>query len=163
GMLRRVVLRGIFPSPGRLRLLALGGRLYQRSGLQELVRRAGALPKRLKEAEALMPAPSERPFKAPPGEGFRAPAPAKYRVGLQLVEMKDADHCCGSAGIYNLTQPDLSLAFMRQKSENIAATGARTVVSGNPGCMIQLQAGLRQRAYSADVKHIVELLDEAYQ
>jgi glycolate oxidase iron-sulfur subunit len=82
--------------------------------------------------------------------------------GLRLIEMKDADRCCGSAGIYNLTQPELSRVFMNDKSATIAATGADTVASANPGCMIQLRAGLRQRAYRADVKHIVELLDEAY-
>ncbi|MDE3076828.1 MAG: (Fe-S)-binding protein [Chloroflexota bacterium] len=82
--------------------------------------------------------------------------------GLKLVEMKDSDRCCGSAGIYNITQPDLSRAFMEEKSANVAATGADVLVSANPGCMIQMATGLRRRGYPASVKHIVEILDEAY-
>jgi glycolate oxidase iron-sulfur subunit len=83
--------------------------------------------------------------------------------GLRLVEMRDSDRCCGSAGIYNLTQPGLSRRFMADKAQAAAETGAELVVSANPGCIIQLQAGLRQRGTTAAVKHIVEVLDEAYQ
>ncbi|MGH2363379.1 MAG: heterodisulfide reductase-related iron-sulfur binding cluster [Chloroflexota bacterium] len=83
--------------------------------------------------------------------------------GLRLVEMGDSDRCCGSAGIYNITQNELSRRFMAEKSAAAAATGAEVVVSANPGCMIQLAAGLRERGASASVKHIVELLDEAYE
>ncbi|MGH2520565.1 MAG: (Fe-S)-binding protein, partial [Chloroflexota bacterium] len=83
--------------------------------------------------------------------------------GVRLVEMKDSDRCCGSAGIYNISQPELSHRIGQEKCANAAATGATTVVSANPGCMIQLEAGLRERAYPAEVKHIVEILDDAYQ
>ncbi|HUZ78207.1 MAG TPA: heterodisulfide reductase-related iron-sulfur binding cluster [Chloroflexota bacterium] len=83
--------------------------------------------------------------------------------GLRLVEMRDSDRCCGSAGIYNITQNELSRRFMAEKSAAAAATGAEMVVSANPGCMIQLAAGLRERGASTAVKHIVELLDEAYE
>ena len=83
--------------------------------------------------------------------------------GLDLVEMRDADRCCGSAGIYNITQPELSRRFMAEKAQAAAETGADIVVSGNPGCIIQVQAGLRQRGSRIAVKHIVEILDEAYQ
>lgn len=83
--------------------------------------------------------------------------------GLELVEMKDSDRCCGSAGIYNITQPELSRRFMAEKAESAAATQAEVVVSANPGCMIQLRAGLRQRGLETAVKHIIQVLDEAYQ
>jgi Fe-S oxidoreductase len=315
--IRKLMLRHVFPYRRRLRVLAALGRVYQSSGLQTLVRKARLLPAKLADIESLMPALSERPFDAPPGEWFRAPTSAKYRVGLlsgcimsiafadvdratvrvlnhndcdvfvpaaqtccgalhvhdgdreaarelarrnieafereqldaiivnaagcgammkdygellhddpahaeraaalaarvrdvseflasidfstdfgrvdrtvtyqdachlahgqgvreaprallkaipglRLVEMKDSDRCCGSAGIYNITQPELSRRFMADKAESAAATGADIVVSANPGCMIQLQAGLRQRGCSAAVKHIIEVLDEAY-
>jgi len=83
--------------------------------------------------------------------------------GLKLVEMRDSDRCCGSAGIYNLTQPELSKRFMAEKAQSADDTCAEVVVSANPGCIIQLQAGLRERGSNAAVKHIVEILDEAYQ
>ncbi|HEX6513210.1 MAG TPA: heterodisulfide reductase-related iron-sulfur binding cluster [Chloroflexota bacterium] len=83
--------------------------------------------------------------------------------GLKLVEMRDSDRCCGSAGIYNLTQPELSRRFMAEKAQAAAETNAEVIVSANPGCIIQLQAGLRERGSRASVKHIVEVLDEAYQ
>ncbi|MBV8083386.1 MAG: (Fe-S)-binding protein [Chloroflexi bacterium] len=82
--------------------------------------------------------------------------------GVTLVEMQDSDRCCGSAGIYNITQPELSRSIGAQKGANVAATGADMVVSANPGCMIQLEAGLHVCAYGAAVRHIVEILDEAY-
>jgi glycolate oxidase iron-sulfur subunit len=83
--------------------------------------------------------------------------------GLKLVEMRDSDRCCGSAGIYNIAQPELSRRFMAEKAESAAATGADIVVSANPGCMIQLDGGLRQRGVGTAVKHIVQVLDDAYQ
>jgi glycolate oxidase iron-sulfur subunit len=82
--------------------------------------------------------------------------------GLRLVEMAEADLCCGSAGIYNVTQPALSGALRRRKIEHTLATDATTVVSANPGCMLQLQAGLAEAGSAVSVKHIVELLDESY-
>jgi len=83
--------------------------------------------------------------------------------GLRLVEMAEADLCCGSAGIYNLTAPEMSEALMRRKVANALATGADLIVSANPGCMLQLKAGLQAAGANLPVKHIVELLDEAYQ
>jgi glycolate oxidase iron-sulfur subunit len=316
--LRRVLLRGVFPYPARLRLLGAMAGLYQRTGLQAALRRARWLPRRLAEADALMPRVSDKPFTAPAEGWFRTTSgPARHRVGLlsgcvmsvafadvdqatvrvlarngcdvyaapaqtccgalhahdgdleaarelarrnitafeaqpldaivvnaagcgamlkdygellhddpafaeralafaarvkdvseflagidlnadfgrldcavtyqdachlahgqrvreaprqllraipgvRLVEMRDGDRCCGSAGIYNLTQPELSRTFMADKAGAADATGADVVVSANPGCMIQLQAGLRQRGSRTAVKHIVELLDEAY-
>jgi len=316
--IRRLVLRGIFPHPERLRALGALARLYQRSGLQRLVRRSRLLPNKLADTESLMPAVSDQPFLAPAGGWRSAPGQAAHRVGLlsgcimsiafaevdeatvrvlnrngcdvfvapgqtccgalhahdgdleaaralarrnieaferealeavivnaagcgammkdygellrddptygvlaeafsartrdvseflasidfnrdfgrldcsvtyqdachlahgqrvreaprellraipgvKLIEMRDADRCCGSAGIYNITQPELSRRFMAEKAASAAATGADLVVSANPGCMIQLHAGLRQRGVGVAVKHIVQVLDDAYQ
>ena len=82
--------------------------------------------------------------------------------GVQLVEMAEADLCCGSAGIYNLTNPGLSGDLRRRKVANVLAAEPGVVVSANPGCMLQLQAGLAEAGSSVRVRHIVELLDEAY-
>ncbi|MCC6627211.1 MAG: 4Fe-4S dicluster domain-containing protein [Chloroflexi bacterium] len=84
--------------------------------------------------------------------------------GVRLVEMAESSLCCGSAGVYNVTQPALSRRLMERKSGHALASGADVVVSANPGCLLQLQAGLRA-AGAADrvrVRHVVELLDEAY-
>jgi glycolate oxidase iron-sulfur subunit len=83
--------------------------------------------------------------------------------GLTLVEMKEAQLCCGSAGVYNVVQPEMSDALGRRKVGHALATGADVIASGNPGCMIQLQANLKQAGSSVRVRHIVELLDMAYQ
>ena len=82
--------------------------------------------------------------------------------GLTLVEMPESSLCCGSAGIYNLLQPDMSATLLDRKLDNAAKTGATTIVSANPGCMLQLQSGLRQRAVETEVVHIMTLLDRAY-
>jgi glycolate oxidase iron-sulfur subunit len=86
---------------------------------------------------------------------------AKIR-GLALVEMEESSVCCGSAGIYNLTQPDMAERLQSRKTEAIAKTGATIVATANPGCAIQVAAGLRAAGVRAEVKHIVELLDRAY-
>ncbi|MBV8532089.1 MAG: (Fe-S)-binding protein [Candidatus Eremiobacteraeota bacterium] len=82
--------------------------------------------------------------------------------GLRLVEMNESAVCCGSAGIYNLTQPDMASRLQRRKVEAIRATGATIVATANPGCASQVAAGLRDACYEGTVKHVVELLDEAY-
>lgn len=82
--------------------------------------------------------------------------------GLRLIEMQESAVCCGSAGIYNLTQPEMSARLARRKVEAIRQTGAEIVATANPGCAAQVEAGLRDVRYQASVKHIVELLDDAY-
>lgn len=82
--------------------------------------------------------------------------------GLRLVEMDESAVCCGSAGIYNLTQPDMASRLQRRKVEAICRTGATIVATANPGCAIQVAVGLRRANYGAQVKHVVELLDDAY-
>ncbi len=82
--------------------------------------------------------------------------------GLELVEMKESDWCCGSAGIYNVTQPELSEKILDRKMKNVLATRAETVVASNPGCLIQLEHGLRDRGSPIRTAHPVDLLAEAY-
>jgi glycolate oxidase iron-sulfur subunit len=88
--------------------------------------------------------------------------------GLELIEMRDSDKCCGSAGIYNVTQYDMSMRILDHKMERVAETGAGCVASGNPGCHIQLQLGIKRSGLNEDrdepveVVHLVELLDQAY-
>jgi glycolate oxidase iron-sulfur subunit len=80
--------------------------------------------------------------------------------GLSIVEIPDGDRCCGAAGTYALTQPELSEALLREKTEAIASTGAAVVASANPGCSMQLGAGLTGSAI--EIVHPVQLLDRAY-
>ena len=82
--------------------------------------------------------------------------------GLERVEMNESAVCCGSAGLYNLTEPDMAQRLQARKIGNIEATGATIVATANPGCAAQVAAGLRAAGIQAGVKHIVELLDEAY-
>ena len=82
--------------------------------------------------------------------------------GLKLVELKESDFCCGSAGVYNLLYPDLAQQFLDRKIERIKETGADVVASGNPGCTLQIEKGLKERGLNIRVLHPVELLDSAY-
>jgi glycolate oxidase iron-sulfur subunit len=82
--------------------------------------------------------------------------------GIELVEMKLADHCCGSAGIYNLLHPEIAGELLAEKMEHARATGADVIVTANPGCILQLRAGVEQFGTGQQVLHVVELLDRAY-
>jgi glycolate oxidase iron-sulfur subunit len=82
--------------------------------------------------------------------------------GLEVVPLVEADWCCGSAGTYNVTQPDLARSILERKVANIVRTGADTVVTANPGCLMQIQSGLRQAGSNVRVVHLLDLLDEAY-
>ena len=82
--------------------------------------------------------------------------------GVTYVELADADHCCGSAGIYNFLHPELARPLQRKKVENILATGARIVATGNPGCLAWIQQGMPDGMEAPEVVHPVELLDRAY-
>lgn len=81
--------------------------------------------------------------------------------GIELVELSEADVCCGSAGSYNLTEPEMARRLRERKVDRIAATGAACVVAANPGCALQIRAGLAARGLDVRVAHTVELLDEA--
>ena len=83
-------------------------------------------------------------------------------IGCQLVEIPHADQCCGSAGIYNVVQNELSMKILEAKMDDISSVSADVLATGNVGCMIQLRAGAAQRKMNLPVKHVVELLEEAY-
>ena len=82
--------------------------------------------------------------------------------GLSFVEMPGADICCGSAGIYNLVETEMSAAILASKMASVNSTHAAIVATANPGCMLQLEAGVRQHGSKQRVMHVVELLDLAY-
>jgi glycolate oxidase iron-sulfur subunit len=82
--------------------------------------------------------------------------------GLTLVPLQGSEHCCGSAGIYNLVEPEVSNRVLEQKLAHIAETRAPLVATGNPGCMMQIGAGLHQASIAARVIHPVDLLDASY-
>jgi len=98
------------------------------------------------------------------GQGIRAQPRALIAQipGIELVEMQDADRCCGSAGIYNITQPEISMQVLDEKMHSVAATRPEIIVSANPGCIMQLQLGARRAGVKARVMHVMDLLDEAY-
>ncbi len=82
--------------------------------------------------------------------------------GLRLVPLVDNDQCCGSAGIYNLVEPTISDLVLTPKLANIAASGAPVVATGNPGCLMQIGAGLIRSGSTTQLRHPVELLDASY-
>jgi glycolate oxidase iron-sulfur subunit len=82
--------------------------------------------------------------------------------GLELREMQLPDLCCGSAGIYNVMNTNMSLALLRKKMDAVNATGAQWIITANPGCMLQLTAGVRKFGRGQKVLHVVEALDRAY-
>ncbi|MDE2180927.1 MAG: (Fe-S)-binding protein, partial [candidate division NC10 bacterium] len=82
--------------------------------------------------------------------------------GLRFVELQESDFCCGSAGIYNLLHPEVAQQLLDRKIERIKATQADIVISGNPGCSLQIEKGLRERGLAIRVMHPVELLDWSY-
>ena len=81
-------------------------------------------------------------------------------AGTNFVELPESDVCCGSAGSYNLTEPAMAARLQRRKIENILKTGAKVVVTTNPGCLLQIRAGLRQAgAMDVEAVHIADYLD----
>ncbi len=83
--------------------------------------------------------------------------------GLELREMQESALCCGSAGIYNITQPDMAARLGARKVKHALATGAEVIATGNPGCAVQLVGELQRQGKPVQVRYIIELLDEAYQ
>ncbi|HEV8341283.1 MAG TPA: heterodisulfide reductase-related iron-sulfur binding cluster [Candidatus Binatia bacterium] len=82
--------------------------------------------------------------------------------GIQFTEMNASDRCCGSAGIYNLTHPEMSQELLREKMEAIAQTSAQAVIAPNPGCMLQLRYGAKRYGPPVQVFHLMDLLERAY-
>jgi glycolate oxidase iron-sulfur subunit len=86
----------------------------------------------------------------------------KMIPGLDLVELKQPDRCCGSAGVYNIVQSDTADAVLDMKMADIAGTGADLIIASNTGCHMQLMAGVRRAGMKAKVVHVVEVLDMSY-
>ncbi len=81
--------------------------------------------------------------------------------GVELVEVEGADECCGSAGVYNLTQRELSMEILDRKMERVRRAELDVLVTGNPGCLFQLQYGARRHGLTLEVVHIAEFLARA--
>jgi glycolate oxidase iron-sulfur subunit len=82
--------------------------------------------------------------------------------GLRLVPLEESEICCGAAGTYNLTQPEMSERLGRRKMDYIEATGAEMVATGNVGCILQIARKVKERGRPIEVVHPVDLLDRAY-
>jgi glycolate oxidase iron-sulfur subunit len=144
--------------------------------------RAAAVAARVRDVSELLAAAGPRPGTAP-GEAAGVTGAVTYdapchlmhaqrvvappiavlnAAGVTLVPLADADQCCGSAGIYNLIEPETSDAVLAPKLARIAETGAALVATGNPGCLMQIGAGLQRAGSAARVVHPVELLDASY-
>ncbi len=98
------------------------------------------------------------------GQKIRA-APRKLLAqvpGLEFRELPASDTCCGSAGIYNVVHNEMAMALLEKKMEQINRTGADLIVTANPGCLLQLRAGVGFYGKGQRVAHVVEVLDEAY-
>ncbi|HKY52152.1 MAG TPA: heterodisulfide reductase-related iron-sulfur binding cluster [Candidatus Limnocylindria bacterium] len=96
------------------------------------------------------------------GQRIRAQPRALLRAidGVTLLDIADAERCCGSAGIYNVTHPDLSRELQRQKVAAILEARPDVVVSANPGCILQVAAGLRAAGSNVPVVHVMRFLDD---
>jgi glycolate oxidase iron-sulfur subunit len=95
-------------------------------------------------------------------QGVReAPRELLRGAGYEPVELERAGRCCGAAGVYAFTQPELSQQLARDRVEAIRASGAAVVSCGNPGCALQLRSGLREAGLDVRVAHPAELVAEA--
>ena len=82
--------------------------------------------------------------------------------GVELVEMRHPEICCGAAGLYSTLEPSMSNRILQEKLDDLATTRADVVVSANPGCQMQLESGLKARGSKMKVQHVTELLASAY-
>ncbi len=98
------------------------------------------------------------------GQGVQAEPRQLIRdiPGVDWTELHEAEVCCGSAGSYNLTEPELAGRLAARKAKNVIATGADVLVTGNPGCILQIRAALREQGSPIRVVHTVDFLAEAY-
>jgi glycolate oxidase iron-sulfur subunit len=122
----------------------------------------------------IQPSPPQREFPATVTyqdschltHGQKLPAPPRKLLslipGLTLKEMPFSDHCCGSAGVYNVQHTDMAMALLEKKMVHANGTKAEIIASANPGCLLQLQAGVRLHGSGQRVLHVMEVLDEAY-
>jgi glycolate oxidase iron-sulfur subunit len=91
-----------------------------------------------------------------------APRALLKAIGLEVIEMPRADDCCGSAGTYNVVQNELSMKILDEKMVNVASVSPEIIATANVGCILQLRAGTQRARMKVDVRHVVELLDQAY-
>lgn len=82
--------------------------------------------------------------------------------GINLITLENADQCCGSAGSYSLSQTEMSIKLLDEKMKKIEDSGAKIVVTANPGCQIQLNWGSKRSGLKIEVLHLMELLDRCY-
>ncbi len=82
--------------------------------------------------------------------------------GLKLVDLPETELCCGAAGTYNLTEPEMSARLSRRKLDNIRSTGASVVVTANAGCLLQIAREARAGGEKLRVVHPIDLLDASY-
>ena len=125
------------------------------NGLVELLRQLPEKPQKVTYHDACHLAHGQRIWQAP-RELLRAVP------GLELIEMNEADTCCGSAGIYNVLQPKMARKLLDRKWANIAATGAEIAVTGNPGCHAWIAQAAREHGQKVEVMHTLELLEQAF-
>ena len=83
----------------------------------------------------------------------------KQIPGMDVREIKEAELCCGSAGIYNMVEPEPATELGDRKATNVLNTGARMVITSNPGCMLQIQASMRRMGQSMPMAHPIEVID----
>ena len=140
--------------------------------------RAQAVSARTRDASELLAAAGPKPASLPTPRRITYDAPCHLQHAQRItapplavlaaignlthVPLEDSDQCCGSAGIYNLIEPDVSDAVLAPKLRHIAQTGAELVVTGNPGCLMQISAGLLRSGSAVRVVHPIDLLDAAY-
>ncbi len=86
----------------------------------------------------------------------------KQIPGIEFVELPESELCCGSAGIYNMVQPEMSQGLLERKISNLKETNVQYLVAGNPGCLLQIQMGIKQSGLDIKTAHPIELLDWAY-
>jgi glycolate oxidase iron-sulfur subunit len=125
-----------------------------RLGLRELPQGAGH-PQRLAYHEACHLVNAQNVRREPRALLLAIP-------GVELIELTDALMCCGSAGTYNLDQPEIAASLGQQKAEAVRATGAEMVASGNIGCITQLRAHLARQNSPVRVRHTMQVLRDAY-
>ena len=97
-------------------------------------------------------------------QGVRA-APRRLLAatpGIELVDLPDSDWCCGSAGVYNLTHPDMAEAQLARKLDSIEKVAPEVVVASNPGCLLHMRRGAAARGMAVEMTHLVEVLGRAH-
>jgi glycolate oxidase iron-sulfur subunit len=83
-------------------------------------------------------------------------------IGCELIELPHQDQCCGSAGVYNVQETELSMKILSAKMDDVQSVESEIIATANVGCMIQLRAGMEQRGLKQPVRHVMELMEEAY-